>query len=259
MKNRLPLIYNCGIFDSRTAFKELTVTNERKVTKYETELFIEDGGVAVINGIEHPIKKGSLLFAKPEDKRFSKLHFSSRYIHFHTDDASTVRLIDSIPKFIESDVSAQTEQFFEEIYNYSLLYTDYGNIRSASLLLELICKLKDIKDDTGNNETAVYKAIRFIEKHYKEQITVPQIAEHCNLSTSYFYKRFLAFTGETPADYIRRKRLTAAKQMLTTGDKPLNCVADECGFSSLSYFSYCFKNSEGITPIKYRKSKEYRI
>lgn len=259
MENKLPIIHGCGVFESKSVFKKVAVTNERKVTEYEIELFKKDGGVAVINGVEHPIKKGNLLFARPEDRRFSRLHFSSHYIHFNTDDVSITRLIDSLPNFIERDISAQTEHIFEEIYTYSLLCTDYANIRCVSLLLELIYSLSDISDDLGDSENVMYKAIRFIEKHYREQITVPQIAEYCNLSTSYFYKRFLSFTGETPADYIRRKRLTAAKQMLTAGDESLNYIASECGFSSLSYFSYCFKLSEGITPIKYRKLKEYRL
>lgn len=67
------------------------------------------------------------------------------------------------------------------------------------------------------------------------------------MSYSTLHRRIKALTGMTANEYIRKHRLSKAMQMLRNG-AAAGEVAMECGFSSPSYFTRCFKAEYGILP-----------
>ena len=69
------------------------------------------------------------------------------------------------------------------------------------------------------------------------------------LSARTFKRRFRKATGYTPIDYVQRLRIEEAKQIIETGQMPL----DEVGYEDPSYFRRLFKRLAGITPASYRK------
>lgn len=69
-----------------------------------------------------------------------------------------------------------------------------------------------------------------------------------HLSPIYFHKLFSLRFGKTPYQYIAEMRITAAKDMLLTTEKPLGDIAAACGFSTQSYFHNQFKAAVGQTP-----------
>ena len=99
------------------------------------------------------------------------------------------------------------------------------------------------------------KVIRYINEHLFEEITVTSLAEHFNLSASQFTRNFNKDVGSSPWEYILRKRLTAARELLKKGVTTQQACYDS-GFTDYSSFyrSYVkyFKESPGESRRKGR-------
>ncbi len=94
----------------------------------------------------------------------------------------------------------------------------------------------------------------YIEKRYKEQITLQEMADLTGFSTYYFTKFFKRNTGMTFVTFLNDYRLNKAKWILMNEDYPVTEVAEMTGFSSVKTFHHAFKRAMGIAPLKFRKT-----
>ncbi|MEM6941233.1 MAG: AraC family transcriptional regulator [Pseudomonadota bacterium] len=78
------------------------------------------------------------------------------------------------------------------------------------------------------------------------------LAARAGMSLSRFAEKFLMEVGETPAAYLRRWRLTLARQDIAKGHR-VETVARRYGFASAEGFSRAFKKQHGATPITLRQ------
>ncbi len=103
---------------------------------------------------------------------------------------------------------------------------------------------------------SVNKALEFLNEHYGEKISINDLANAANCSTSHFSRIFKDETGIAPSDYIMKVRLDYAKRMLRSDEKTLTQIALDCGFNSSSYFSHCFSHAFNVSPSDFKKSLE---
>jgi len=95
-------------------------------------------------------------------------------------------------------------------------------------------------------------AVELISREYHRQLTIAEMAETVSMSTSHFSRTFKDHFGSTPHQYIRRVRLMAACDLLSTTDLPLSVVASRTGYYDQSHMSNEFVRERGITPLAYR-------
>ena len=97
-------------------------------------------------------------------------------------------------------------------------------------------------------------ALRFIEENLDRAISLKDIAEASRFSVYHFHRIFFALLGETVSDYVSRKRLECAANLLIF-KRELNItdIASVTGFSSGANFSKAFKLYFGISPSQIRK------
>ncbi len=264
MANFLPRLLGAGIYKSKKRFKNAVVITDKRVVKcYEIELFCEDGGQVITNDTVYNVKKGNVLVSCPGDIRNCTLHFSCKYVHFEVFDEETKAMLAALPPFIYQNVWEELSDFFDATYNYFLSGREFQKIYTVKAIYDLICKIKSLENNmiksaiNSDKENPIFLAVNYIERNYNQSLTSNSIAEYCGLSVSHMHKKFLEVTGETPIGYLNRTRISHAKKMLLTDDKPLNIIATSCGFATQTYFNYCFKMSEGIPPAKYRKTAAY--
>ena len=79
---------------------------------------------------------------------------------------------------------------------------------------------------------AICSAIRFIEDHITDELTVDMIADRVNISPFYFQKGFAMLCGFTISEYIRNRRLALAGKDLTTGNEKIIDIAIKYGYDS---------------------------
>lgn len=95
--------------------------------------------------------------------------------------------------------------------------------------------------------------LEYINENFRENITIEQLAEHVHLSKSYFMNRFREVTGIGAMEYVIRKRIKCACDMLINYRITVAEIAFECGFRNISNFNRQFGKIVGCTPIQFRK------
>ena len=99
----------------------------------------------------------------------------------------------------------------------------------------------------------------YIEQHYKENITLDLLAEKASINKYYMAHAFKREYGVSPISYLITCRIREGKRLLSETDLSLSQIANILGFSSSSYFSQSFRNSEGMSPTEYRKANQITL
>lgn len=95
---------------------------------------------------------------------------------------------------------------------------------------------------------------RYIDQRLAEAIRVEELAALAHLSSAHFTELFRARTGLPPYQYILRKRLNAARELLTATRLPLVAVAERSGFANQSALSHAFRRHFGHAPSALRQA-----
>jgi AraC-like DNA-binding protein len=130
----------------------------------------------------------------------------------------------------------------------------------------LILKLKEIMlllSQTRNAEAiqiilsqlfspTTYTFKQIIEAHLFSQMTIEELAQQNNLSVSSFKREFAKLYNDTPANYMKNKKLERAAGLLLMSDERVTDIAFACGFNDLANFSKSFFDRYNTTPTNYR-------
>ncbi|MDO4292606.1 MAG: AraC family transcriptional regulator [Eubacteriales bacterium] len=95
--------------------------------------------------------------------------------------------------------------------------------------------------------------LEYIDAHYMEPVSLPQLARLAGMSPRYFCRFFAAYIHRTPIDYLNFYRIEQACLLLSAGQLSVTEIAYRCGFSDSSYFAKIFQKYKGISPLQYRK------
>ncbi|MFB9841272.1 helix-turn-helix domain-containing protein [Mucilaginibacter ginsenosidivorans] len=91
-----------------------------------------------------------------------------------------------------------------------------------------------------------------IEAHLFAQINIEELAQKTNLSVSSFKREFAKLYNDTPANYIKNKKLEKAAELLLAFDNRIADVAYQCGFNDLANFTKSFHDKYHVSPTHYR-------
>ena len=109
-------------------------------------------------------------------------------------------------------------------------------------------------DCTGSNWlSAVERAKEYMNEHFREDISLQDLAVYCCISPFHFLRVFKRLTTYTPHQYLQQLRLKHGEILLKNGVVPVTELAYECGFSSVGYFATAFRNKYRVSPSQYRK------
>lgn len=93
-----------------------------------------------------------------------------------------------------------------------------------------------------------------IERHVAHPLQVADLARIADLSVARLHARFMAECGQTPMDYIRRRRLHMALDLLRKTPLPIGEIADRVGYTSQSAFAAAMLREFGASPGALRRS-----
>ncbi len=120
-----------------------------------------------------------------------------------------------------------------------------------TLLGDLLPQLKTAK--TRELDARVYRAVSYVEEHYKEELSVEMLATAANMSVSRFFPLFRRAMGLSPVEYINHYRINRAVILLMSSDRySVEEVSEATGFQSSAYFRRVFKRITGKSPRDYR-------
>ncbi len=149
---------------------------------------------------------------------------------------------------IESELHEKVETF------------ENGDIRYMAVL-GLLYRLVDILSESGRTSTTkqsnalVVQMKKNMETYYVDpNFNVALLYKMMYLSDGYAYRLFKREEGISPKQYLVRKRMHAAKEMLRETDSSVKEIARVCGYGDYDHFIKEFKSYNGTTPGRYRRT-----
>jgi AraC family transcriptional regulator len=92
-----------------------------------------------------------------------------------------------------------------------------------------------------------------VHARLEDELGLYELAQSVGLSTAHFARMFRKSTGETPHQFVLRRRLERAKAMLRAPDARILDVAVACGFKTQQHFAQVFRDVCGVSPTRYRQ------
>ncbi len=199
-------------------------------------------------------KKSLMSLVMPSDKilNFSFLpsnqpvHFLEKlYSHNYTVSPEIMKL------HLASKVNFDDENFLKEEF-YELLRKLLLVHRNLYREIE---KLPPVKLST---KTELYKRIcrakEYIDSSFTDNLTLQKISKEACLSQFHFLRLFKTIYKQTPHQYLTKKRIEKAKDLLFFTDMNITEICFEIGFQSVSSFSWLFRRRFGLSPETCRES-----
>ena len=170
----------------------------------------------------------------------------------------------SVPPMTE-EFSAQVSPMSERLVAYCWSLAPYFNDPSQVNLgllrlkvMELLYNVMDCSKNIFRQMLQLRQPVRVdihqvVEDNYTSPISLEELAYLSGRSLSSFKRDFQSIYGETPAKWIREKRLSKARQMLEASQMSVADVAYSLGFENPTHFSRIFKQRYGSSPISFIK------
>jgi len=99
----------------------------------------------------------------------------------------------------------------------------------------------------------INKICNYTLTHFKNDITLQEVASLSNLSVTSFCRYFKLVTKKTYYDFLIEIRVSHACRFLIENKLPTEVICFECGFNNVSNFYRHFKNVTGLTPLDYKR------
>ncbi|MDO4329663.1 MAG: AraC family transcriptional regulator [Lachnospiraceae bacterium] len=103
-------------------------------------------------------------------------------------------------------------------------------------------------------KSEIYAVQAYLDQHYRENITIEEVANKFYINTNYLSASFKKLTGYSPKQYLTQNRLSYARYLLLHSQYSIEEIACECGFNDQSNFIRAFKEMYALTPGSLRKA-----
>lgn len=101
--------------------------------------------------------------------------------------------------------------------------------------------------------TYICQAISYIQQHYREELSVPQIADAVGLNPVYLSRLFKLDTGKTLSEYLNCYRTKCSLALLTDTADTIQSISQKVGYSDVRSYIRFFKKYYDATPSEYRR------
>lgn len=228
---------------------------------FEIEIILSGSGKYTVNEVEYDLRENNVFLLTPTD---------FHYINC-TDDIELINVSFDETVINDREISALFSAKTKKSYFFDK--TNLDRLKNAAELLENECAINGncqsqllqyvinfILRDNGSYQIAsaqshsqeIMKAIIYLEMHFKENITLEDLANEVGYNPSYFSEFFKKVTGETYIERLTKLRIGYARMLLANGFSVSNACFHS-GFGSLSNFLTVFKKQCHMSPSEYRK------
>lgn len=106
----------------------------------------------------------------------------------------------------------------------------------------------------GSNSFIIRSALKYIDVHYTEKLTLTDLADHIHVSKWYLSKLLNKHTDKSFNDLLNQARIKRAEKLLEDPSLKIHQISDMLGFNDVTHFSKTFKKIKGVSPNEYRNS-----
>ena len=244
-------------------------------------IYITEGScVHTINGVSYNVKRGDMLFINygsvhsfesddyfsyvnvcfsPEmlgdkiitrDNAFSLLCLTAFDEMRSESDGGVISFLENERKEIENILEAMISESKTKQTSWGKINENYLNILVTKML-----RKTQIAFHTHSEITVWEELSEYIDQNLGNELSLSSLAEKCFYNPSYFSRIFKKKFGVSLVEYVARKRLDYAIELLGDSELSVDEISSKAGFSDRSKFYYAFSKYIGGTPTDYRKQK----
>lgn len=150
------------------------------------------------------------------------------------------------------------EHIFRKMHDAVRSDSIFGNYKASGYLYDFLIefyRLISSKTTVTASNTALMKALDYINSNFAAHISMNNLCAVSGVSKEHLCTLFRNNLGTRPMEYVAKRRIQAAKELLAGTDKTVEAIALETGFCTASYFCKLFKRYEGITPMRFKNAK----
>lgn len=193
------------------------------------------------------------------------------FVHLYCTDAHLRHLGEQVWDRSPAQLTLHEKIFADDdritqLYRHFLLSADWQQpanqlmLSSASTLLmtHLLQRYSDVQWQApqvrgGLAPAVLRRIVAYIDAQLDQPLTLAQLAAEAALSEYHFARMFRSSMGEAPHQYVMRRRMETAQQLLKFSILPVTEIALRCGFHSSSHFSNRFRQQHGVAPSVWRQ------
>ncbi|WP_138752154.1 helix-turn-helix transcriptional regulator [Paenibacillus sinopodophylli] len=229
---------------------------------YNLHIVLDGKGYVTTEGKRYELLKGQGFLYGPGMRQSyysdASEPWSIRWVHFYGERLEELldsRGLDEPWLFSLSHLSP-VESLLEKLLTLGEAYQIDDEYTVASTLYELLTRLLNTSDRLNvplNYASDKIRAVaNYVRSHSQEPFSIEKAAALAGYSTHYFSRKFGQTFGKSFPDFLLESRLVQAKRLLASTGLSVKQIALETGFSQASYFSSCFRQLEGMTPVQFR-------
>lgn len=236
-------------------------------------LYIAGGeGILHIQGKEYQTQEHDLYIIAPgvyhEIISNRSLPLFTYEVKFISNDAELIESLAALPLPFHNDNinwKSMLNHLVEEALGKSKYHKQIITLHFLEMLLLLI-RTNDAalaREETWQQEfiineeeyshELVNEILKYIHRHYTQQITLSELAASFNINLTYICRIFTKKYDISPIQYVNQLKLQKVKELLTSTDRTVTEISEMVGFNSIHYLSRYFTAKEKVTPHEYRK------
>jgi AraC-like DNA-binding protein/mannose-6-phosphate isomerase-like protein (cupin superfamily) len=192
----------------------------------------------------------------------TKTYYELIEIHFLAHTPADARTVPSIRPVVHVHNIAAVVPALERLVAAHLIDTSSGNWLTKVRLAETLMLLEKeggpqtVADMvSGDTERKIRQATEYIALNYARNLTIASLADLVGMSPSHFAACFKRITRISPIEFVIRRRLDHARELLQNSNFSIGQIADMCGFASSQYFARIFTRREGSSPRQARRKR----
>ena len=219
----------------------LTILQHEKVHVLLTDIRMpEITGLEVLEKMKEDVSPVVIIISAYPDFDYAQKAIGLGVLNYLLKPVKKSELIETVEKAVQVSNKKEREKVIEKVVDDKLI---------------------NALDQYYPTREPIREAIQFIDQHLKEEISLKDVADHIHLNPSYFSTLFKEQVKLTFSEYLTRRRMQRAKELLITTKMTVSEIAEACGYKTTKYFIQLFKEMEGETPNSYRKrqNKEFSI
>lgn len=234
-------------------------------THSEFELYINlsgDVSFLVANNL-YPLSRGDVIIARPGEYHHCvyRSDASHRFFWILFDCSKNSALLDFLKADVGKNYISPQGPLREELIDlcHSLHDGFLSNEERIYAFFRIFAILKQSKNAASDQKSVLFRElhqiVHYIDQHISKELTSGEIAAAFYMSQSTLERKFKDALHVSPSEYIRRKKLVLATELLKAG-KSVTEAGAGVGYNDTSYFIELFKRYFGVTPYQYKKANK---
>ena len=199
----------------------------------------------LVNFVINGEKKGA-------DERIAAVYLQNEKKPYMQQRQMVFYLLDLLTVILNSKRIAMEDFFPLDYYDFMEQMTSTYNIHYLKRVVSGYYSRLASRFSVSQDEKRSYIS-RYIDDHFADRtISLELLADEMNLSYGYMSRYFRKTFGTSFVDYIHRKRIERAKELLGEGKTKIHHIAQNVGYDNAGTFIKVFRKLEGVTPGQYR-------